>query len=246
MESTDDPAAAFDEGVSELKRLAEGLLREREAERSRLAARLGSRIASPVVIAKYMIEDAMQRLDGDSDPNSVELLNGARGGLRQVLNEVASVSTELRPSMLDDLGLLPTIEWYCRTFERAHRLNVVRQLYVDESQVADDLKLPIFRFVEETLGNVARHAHASRVEVLLTRVSDGLLLCVQDNGEGFDPARCDERRAGGLGIGLASVRQRIEASGGRLSVETAPCGGARVLATWRDDRGTGARGAEPA
>jgi two-component system NarL family sensor kinase len=233
MKPANDPAADLDD-MLELKHLADALLHRREVERLRLAAQLGSRIASPVVIAKFMIEDAMRCLDGDERENGLELLEGARGGLRRVLNEVQRVSTELRPSMLDDLGLLPTIEWYCRSYERSHRLlHVERRLPIDEAELPDELKLPIFRFIEEALANVAKHANATRVQVSLSRIEDGLRLSVQDDGDGFDPAWLEQRGQGSRKIGLASVRQRIEASGGQLALEALPAGGARVTATWR-------------
>jgi signal transduction histidine kinase len=234
MKSADDPDDVFDDDVSELKRLADGLMLRREAERSQLAAQLGSRIASPVVVAKYMIEDAMRRLE-EGDANGVELLDDARGGLRRVLSEVQRFSTELHPSMLDDLGLLPTIEWYCRTYQQAHDgMRVERQLLVNEADLRDEVKLPMFRVLEEALSNVARHANATHVQVLLMRVSDGVLLTVRDDGDGFDPAAVPPRSGGERGIGLASVRQRVEASGGQLTLEALPNGGARVTAAWSD------------
>jgi two-component system NarL family sensor kinase len=224
-------SSTFD--APELRRLANGLLRTREAERSRVAAELDSGIAPLIVVAKFMIEDAMRRLGGEANGESVELLNGASSRLREALGEVRRIATELRPSMLDDLGLLPTIEWLCRTFEQTYRtVRVDRQLSVGESDLPDHLKLVIFRIVEEALTNVAQHANASQVQVALMRVADELLLWVQDNGDGFDAALLGQCAHQLRGIGLASIRKRIEATGGQLALEAAPNRGARIGATW--------------
>lgn len=222
--------ADFD--ASEQRRLANGLLRTIEADRTRVAAELDNGIAPLVVVAKFMLEDALRRFDEGKPTDGVDLLNSASGRLRQALAELQRVAIELRPRMLDDLGLLQTLQWLCREFEQAYRtIHVEQQLNVGEVDLPVHLKLVIFRLVEEALANVAKHANATQVQVVLMRVADELLLWVEDNGDGFDATQfgAGQRLSG---IGLASIRKRVEATGGRLTIQARPSRGVRVGATW--------------
>lgn len=217
----------------ELRRLADGLLRTREQERSRVAAELHSGVVPLVVISKFMIEEAMRRVMDGGRAEGIDLLNGAIGRLRDVLDDVRRISTELRPSLLDDLGLVPTVEWLCRTFEQTYRtVRVERQLSVTEAEVPEHLKLVIFRIVEELLANVAQHANASHVRVMLKRDVNELCLAVHDDGDGFDATVLDCGMHQARGIGLPSIRKRMEDTGGRLALDSLPNKGARIGAIW--------------
>jgi two-component system NarL family sensor kinase len=226
-------AASMGSDTQELRRLANGLLRTREMERSRVAAELHNEVVSPVVMAKFMVEDAIRHVTGGAYAEGVELLNSAISQLREVMGEVRRISTELRPSMLDDLGLLPTIEWLCRTFEQTCRsVGVERQIAVTEVELPEHLKLVIFRIAEELLANVAQHANASHVQVSLARDANDLLVRVQDDGDGFDTALLGHSANQLRGIGLSSIRKRVEATGGRLALDSMPNKGATIAATW--------------
>lgn len=218
-------------GDVELRRLAYGLLRTQEAERMRVAGELHDDVAPLVVMVKYMIEDAQTRLARGALNEADEVMNGATARLRDVLAELRRISTDLRPRLLDDLGLGPTLQWYCRGFEDAcPSLAVKCRIAAEERDIPEDLKLEVFRIVQEALSNVAQHAHANRVNVSLVRMGDELRLAIDDDGVGFDPGRVAEQ---GMGLGLHAIRKRIDATGGMLSMETAPHRGTRVNASWK-------------
>jgi two-component system NarL family sensor kinase len=215
----------------ELRRLAYGLLRTQEAERMRVAGELHDDVAPLVVMVKYMIEDAQTRLVRGASEEAAEVMNGATSRLRDVLSELRRISTDLRPRLLDDLGLGPTLQWYCRGFEDAcPSLAVKCRLSAEERDIPEDLKLEVFRIVQEALSNVAQHARANRVNVSLVRLGEELRLAIDDDGVGFDPARVAEQ---GMGLGLHAIRKRIDATGGALTVETAPHRGTRLAASWK-------------
>jgi signal transduction histidine kinase len=99
-----------------------------------------------------------------------------------------------------------------------------------ERNIPAPLKVEIFRIVQDALGNVARHSQADSVRVLLVEEDGELRLGIEDNGSGFDPALA--ARAGGARVGLPSIRKRVEATGGRMVLETGPQRGTRIGATW--------------
>jgi two-component system NarL family sensor kinase len=218
-------------GDVELRRLAYGLLRTQEAERMRVAGELHDDVAPLVVMVKYMIEDAQARLARGAGDEAAEVMHGAASRLRDVLAELRRISTDLRPRLLDDLGLGPTLHWYCRGFEDACPSLAVRcRISAEERDIPEDLKLEVFRIVQEALSNVAEHANADRVNVSLVRLGGELRLAIDDDGVGFDPARVAQQ---GLGLGLQAIRKRIDATGGVFTLETAPHRGTRLNASWK-------------
>jgi two-component system NarL family sensor kinase len=227
------PLESTDMNAPELRQLANGLLRRRETERSRVATELHNEVASLILVSKFMIEQAIRQISDGERTDGVDLLNDAVGRLREAFDEIRRISTELRPSLLDDLGLLPTLEWLCRTFEHACRsIRIERRIAVAELDVPENLKLVIFRIVEELLRNVARHANAKHVRIELVRDADELRLLVEDDGDGFDAALHCHGVQHTRGIGLRSIREGLQASGGRFALDSTPNKGARIGARW--------------
>jgi signal transduction histidine kinase len=122
--------------------------------------------------------------------------------------------------------------WHLREFALTHpKVEVVQQLTAAESEVPRGLRTPIFRILQEATNNVAKHSRASRILVGLETDGGKLSLWVQDDGVGFDP-KAAPREAGNGGIGMGSMRERAELSGGTFSVSSAPGAGTRVSAEW--------------
>ena len=224
---------AWDDGP-EFRRFAYSLLRGQEAERLRVRGDLHDGVAPMVHMVKFTLEDAMQRLARGATRDAAEAMNAAARQLRDVLTELRKISSDLRPSLLDDLGLIPAIEWFCRQFESTHRtLRVERAIEVDEQQVADHLKLEIFRIIQEAMSNVARHAEAARVRVTLAIADDELFATVDDDGIGFAASELCYGNACPLGIGLLSIRKRICATDGRLLLDSVAGRGTLIGAAWK-------------
>ncbi len=235
------PAAVPDREEMELRRLAYDLLSTHEAERSRVASELHGGVAPLVIMAKFMVEDALQRLMRGAYGEATDVLMNVTARLRDVIGEVRRISMELRPSLLDDLGLLPTLEWFCRRCEQAYRsLRVERVFEVAEGDIPDALKLDIFRIVEEAVSNAAQHANAGRVRVSLRMRGDELELAIVDDGSGFDAAQLFYGNACLLGVGLQGIKRRVDGSNGRLLLESTPLRGTVVGAVWKLARRIGA------
>jgi signal transduction histidine kinase len=149
----------------------------------------------------------------------------------QTLAEMRELSHELRPTMLDDLGLVPTLRWYVRQFGRRLDIAVTFEPVDIQERLSSDVETVLYRVVQEALTNVVRHAKAQAIDVNLRRDRSTLVLIVADDGIGFDaPAGIMEAHAG-QGMGLLGMRERVAAIGGCLQVESTPGRGTRLTVT---------------
>jgi signal transduction histidine kinase len=134
---------------------------------------------------------------------------------------------DLRPSILDDLGILPALNWFCREYEKTYsQISVQKEMGISEDEVPDSLKTAIFRISQEALNNVAKHSEASLVDLSLQKVGERVELTIQDNGNGFEPAKIAK------GFGLSTMRERAELSGGTFAVHSTAGKGTILQASW--------------
>jgi len=150
------------------------------------------------------------------------------------VEDVRRIQRNLRPSVLDDLGILATISWFCREFQTTYEwISVERQIDIQEKDVPDSLKIVIFRILQEALNNIAKHSKATLVRLSLRKVSGNIEFMVQDNGQGFDlPSTLSNNRSD-RGLGLDGMRERVTLSGGNFLVESQSGSGTRIKTTWK-------------
>jgi signal transduction histidine kinase len=138
----------------------------------------------------------------------------------------------LRPTTLDDLGLIATIAWFSREFQATYpHMEVVRQIEVEEFEVPSVLKTNIFRILQEAMNNAAKHSEATQIRVGLSLVLGELQLLVGDNGIGFSQTETRTPGIGG-GFGLISMRERADLFGGSLIVTSSRSEGTLITARW--------------
>lgn len=156
--------------------------------------------------------------------------------LRHTTEDLQGICAGLRPSILDDLGLLPTLAWLCREARAiAPELDLVLELTAAEGEIPTDIKISIYRIAQEGLANVFKHAGAKRAVVRLARSEQAIVLEIRDDGSGFDPQKAGPAEAGSdprHGFGLTSMRQRAALSGGIFLLESAPGSGTTIRVTW--------------
>jgi signal transduction histidine kinase len=153
--------------------------------------------------------------------------------VKDALSDVRRVSTELRPSILDDLGILPTLSWFFREFETACSDIAVEKVFnVAEHEVPVPLQITLYRILQEATNNIVKHARASRIRVRLERVGEMLNLMIEDNGCGFDPDSIHWIEGQCRGLGLLGMRKRASLSGGSYHIESAPGQGTRIKVSW--------------
>ena len=156
-------------------------------------------------------------------------LDGIRRLAEDCVRVIRNMALLLRPSMLDDLGLVPALEWQAR--ETAKRTGMKVRINADDGadQLPDDHKTCIYRVVQEALNNAARHARATRVDVRVDASGPMVTVDITDDGEGFDAPHV-------RGLGLLGMEERVTHFGGRFGVESRPGRGATVrveLPSWR-------------
>jgi signal transduction histidine kinase len=138
--------------------------------------------------------------------------------------------------LLDDLGILVTINWFCREFQELYPgISIESELSVEERQVPESLKIVIYRLLQEALNNIAKHSKADRVLVTVRRKDNTLELAIEDNGRGFDLEEVLSVESTKRGLGLGSMRERTGLSGGSFSIKTAKGAGTVVQASWQSE-----------
>jgi len=214
-----------------LRQLSMRLLSAHEDERKKVAGDLHDTIGACLAGVKFRVEKAQKEIA--QNPGAVaESLNAIVPVIQESIEECRRIQADLRPSMLDDLGLLPTLSWFCRRFHEIYSgIFVEPDLAIQEGKIPVALKTVVFRVVQEGLNNVAKHSQGDRVHLSLRKQGDQMELVIRDNGRGFDAAKTplDSERKG---LGLTSMRERTELSGGAFVLESAEGKGTVVRASW--------------
>lgn len=212
------------EADAKLRQLAQRVVQSQEEERARLSRELHDGIGQLLVSVKLVLEAAANRIRlAPSEGASVApILGMALNRLDSAFNEVRRVSRNLRPALLDDLGLYAALQHLAREMQAGSMLRVDVTQTGKPRELADEQATALFRIAQEALTNVERHAHASRVHVELEFSPSTTRLTVRDNGTGFDVARMqhDPQR----GIGLRNLRERMAALGGQFDIVSMPSG----------------------
>ncbi len=145
----------------------------------------------------------------------------------EIIVDVRRIMADLRPSILDDLGIIPALTWLCREYQKTYsHISVEHQIGVSEHEVPDSLKTPIFRICQEAMNNIAKYSKASLVNLSLKKRDAQIGLTIQDNGQGFDLETVQK------GMGLSTMKERAQLSGGSFDLQSAIGKGTIVRASW--------------
>jgi signal transduction histidine kinase len=213
----------------ELRILSRKLINTQEAERKRIASELHDSIGQSISAVKFSLENALREPRGETSQPGGTYLQNAIAKLRDTMDEVRRISMDLRPSMLDDLGLIATINWFCRdTQSLIPDIEISKKIEVVEEDIPADLKIVIFRIIQEALHNTVKHAHAAHAIIHLKKSDDILELLIKDDGQGITLGSEPEAHSFGLG----SMRERSRLSGGRFTIESDQGTGTTIRASW--------------
>lgn len=199
-----------------------------DLERRRIARDLHDGLGQTLSLLHFEIEGMLEDARSQEPGPELERMERANEYLHGCLGDLRRITRHLRPAMLEDLGLGAALHQLgVEVGQVRPGLDVRVDISASETRVPDQLALSVFRIVQESLNNVARHAEASEVQVVFAMPGDGIELMIRDNGVGFDPGQAQE-----AGFGLGNMRQRVESSGGRFRLSSKSGRGATVRATW--------------
>jgi len=221
------------ESEGKLRFMSSQLLTTQEEERKRIARELHDSIGQSLAAIKFKVESVVGEIDRDQSGGITHSLELIIPVVQNAMEEARRIYTGLRPSVLDDLGIIATIRWFCREFQKTYERICIEQLIdIDEEEIPEPLKIVIFRIVQEGLNNIARHSRAELVSLLLER-KDGLLrLDIEDNGTGFDLRSALAESSHEKGLGITGMKERAELAGGAFSIESVIGIGTTIHASW--------------
>jgi signal transduction histidine kinase len=218
---------------SEMRLMSEQLLTAQEVERKRIAADLHDGIGQSLSAIKFSLESALGACDTKCSDTEARRFDDIIHMMQGAVEEVRRISMDLHPSTLSDLGILPTIAWFCREFRGIYSgIRLDTTISIEEQQVAAPLKTVIFRVIQEALNNIVKHAKANSVHLYLVKTGDSIELEVRDDGVGFDPQARLRRDGSKSGFGVTGMRERAEFSGGRMQIRSAPGQGTAICVSW--------------
>ncbi len=192
-----------------------------ELERKRLARELHDETGQALTSILLGLKDLEQSIETEEGLAAVALL---RELVVSTLQDVRRLAVELRPSALDDFGLVPALERLAETHGQKAGIEVDLVANIGNERLPHDVETALYRIVQEALTNIAKHAEASRISIVVARKGNAATVVVEDDGQGFDPA------SSGGGLGLVGMRERVALLGGRLTVEASAGAGTTVAA----------------
>jgi len=203
-----------------LQELSHRLVRVHEEERRNLARELHDEIG------QYLTALKLRLSKNDEQTINTEDVRQAQKLLNELIQKVRQLSLDLRPSMLDDLGLKPALEWYLDRYTQQTGIAVdFDPQFLEQKRFSNEVEISIFRIVQESLNNVARHAGVKKVYVQLEAFQDSLQLMIEDEGIGFSPV---DQKAGDSS-GLTGMAERTKLLQGEMEIQSKPGQGTRIL-----------------
>ncbi len=220
------------ESETRLRSLSTQIIAAQENERKAVAHELHDTIGANLAAVQHSLETKLQQLEKGANSKEVAL-EEVLSLLRNTMEENRKIQLNLRPSILDDEGFIPAISWYSRETRKAYpAVHIEAAIAIAEREIPEDLKLVLFRIVQESVNNAITHGESSRIRIGVDRAGVWLRLMIEDNGRGFEsPLDNTGRQVSGKGLGI--MQQRAEASGGIFSITSKPGEGTMVKAEWK-------------
>jgi PAS domain S-box-containing protein len=212
----------------QLRNLSRQVLRAQEKERQRISRELHDVIAQTLTGINVRLA-TLKKETGLDTKSLVENIARTQELVEKSVEIVHQFARELRPTVLDDLGLIPALHTFLKGFQADTGIQVSLAAAASVERVNGDKRTALFRVAQEALNNAARHAHASRIEISLKELDGVICMTIQDNGQGLPAERVlgakKQKR-----LGLLGMKERMEMVGGSFSIESAPGGGAAAIA----------------
>ena len=216
----------------QLRHLSFKLLTAEEEERKRVAGEIHDSIGSSLAAVKYGLEGAGNLLAPETQ--AAKMIHTSIQMTQDTIEEARRLINDLRPPLLDTRGVVSTIEWHCRRFQSIYPdIEIETDLSADDSKIPEQLKIVIYRVIQEAFNNLAKYSGADRAAIRLTGNAGHLNLVIEDNGKGFDPEEKFSMAASGRGgLGIAGMKERVDQTQGAFDIESSDNKGTTIRASW--------------
>jgi PAS domain S-box-containing protein len=217
----------FRKTTDQLRELSDHLLNIRETERKNIAREIHDELGQQLTILKMDVSWLYQKLQQYKDPSVLQKTSDTLQLLNETIKSVRRIATELRPSMLDDLGLIEAIEWQSKEFEKRAGIRIFFKSGTAHLPVASSVATSLFRIYQEALTNIARHAKAKNVFSNMQLENGQVMLTIKDDGIGFDMQTLGVKKT----LGLMGMKERTLMMGGRFEINSKAGEGTTIVIT---------------
>jgi|GEM_PF-515079 len=206
----------------DLQRMSALIIEAQEAERKRISIELHDEMGQALTAISFNLAAIETRLSVAAISGARQIVAETRSLADQVADHIHDLTLNLRPTMLDELGLFPTLRWYLNRWTQRTLIEVEFKCQVPPRVLSEEMETVLYRLIQEALNNVAKHASASRVRIDLDLKDGWIAASIQDNGVGFDVKAVRASESPERGVGLLGIQERVSFLGGRFEIRSAP------------------------
>ncbi|MEN2984816.1 MAG: sensor histidine kinase [Dictyoglomaceae bacterium] len=192
------------------------LIRAQEEERRKIARELHDEIGQALTAIKINLELLKRKID----QNLINYIEDSINLIDKTIEQVRNLSLNLRPSLLDDLGLISSLKWYIEREKRRNNLNIEYVFDFEQEKINKDLSINIFRIVQEGLTNIIKHAQARNIFLEIKEEGEKILIIIKDDGIGFDVENIWEKVREGRALGILGIKERVELFNGNMEIKS--------------------------
>jgi signal transduction histidine kinase len=222
------------EHLNKQQKLTQQLLKQvinaQEGERRRIAYELHDEIGQMLTAVEMSLQHLSKGVASDDAEVTARLLR-SRSLTEKTVVDLRRIIAALRPTVLDQLGLIPALDWICDQTCRPMGIEVTINAHQFDERLPNELETVLFRIAQEAVNNITRHSQAKLVIMTLSRSNQLITMSIKDDGRGFDPANIPDVSTNGKGLGLASIRERASLAGGHADISSSVRGGTAVHVT---------------
>lgn len=212
----------IEQGVQKQKQVTQATIDAQEKERTDIGKELHDNINQHLNTTRLYLEVAKEKASGEV----LQMINLAHKNMAGIISEIRQLSQSLIPPTLGDLGLAESIQDLCDGLRRSHKFRIkFSRSHFEEDEIPDNLRLSLFRIIQEKVSNIIRHSGASQISIKLQTDAEFIFLTITDNGKGFEPQNVKQ------GLGLNNIRTRIALFNGKMELKTAPGEGCIMYVT---------------
>jgi signal transduction histidine kinase len=211
----------------QIQYLSGKLLRAQEVERKRISMELHDELGQDLNVMKLQIRVVEKALKADQEAIREDCENLLRY-IDQVIEEVRRLSLDLSPTVLEDLGLTAALRWLIRNLEKIPGMAITVEVTEIDQLFSENNWITIYRIIQEALTNIAKHARAENVSIVIRPHDHSVAFSIEDDGEGFDPEQVLMKDASEKGFGLTTLNERVGIMGGTLDLWSRKGEGTRI------------------